>query len=94
MLCEPGFDSMGFYSLWEGRCRQAEDASGLVLREGKKVACQKWWLLQLCPPSREGGHSCRGANVDCRKRDCAEIWPGEGEGVVAVLHTLQGLLLN
>lgn len=55
MLCEPGFDSMGFYSLWEGGCRQAEDASGLVLREGKKLACQKWWLLQLCPPSREGG---------------------------------------
>lgn len=37
MLCEPGFDSMGFYSLWEGACRQAEHTSRLVLREGKKV---------------------------------------------------------
>lgn len=63
--------------------------------EGRqKRKAKKWWLLQLCPPSRKGGHSCRGANVDCRKNDCAGIWPGKGEGVVAVLHTLQGLLLK
>lgn len=78
-----------FTASGRGACRQAEDASGLVLREGKKAACQKWWLLQLCPPSR-------GLMWIPKKSDCAEIWRGGkgGAGVVAVLHTLEGVLLK
>lgn len=82
-----------FTASGRGACRQVEYASRLVLREGKKAACQKWWLLQLCPLSREGGHSCRGANVDCKNIDCAEIRWGGVEGA-AVLRTLEGLLLK
>lgn len=44
-----------FTASGRGACRQAEYASGLVLREGKKVAWLKWCLLQLCPSPREGG---------------------------------------
>lgn len=83
-----------FTASGRGACRQAEYASGLMLREGKKVASLKWCLLQLCPSPRQGGHSCRGANVDCRKGDCAEIRPGVEGCVVVVLCTLEGLLIK
>lgn len=49
-----------FTASGRGACRQAEDASGLVLREGKKACLPEVVAAAIVPP-------LKGANVDSKK---------------------------
>lgn len=89
MLCEPGFNSMGFYSLWEGGL-QAGWGCIWTGAEGRQKGClPEVVAAAIVPP-------LKGANVDSKKEWlCWNLAGGKGgAGVVAVLHTLEGVLLK
>lgn len=51
----------------------------MVLRDSREVACQQWWLLQLCPPQWKGGTAVGELMRIAKWGDCVEI-QGRGCG--------------
>lgn len=82
---------MGVSSPWEGACRQAGDASRMVLREGKQLCLPAAVAAAVVPPLKGRGGTAVGELMWVAKRGTVLEFRG---AVVAILCKLQGLLLK